>query len=96
MAQSVGAVEYSNCFSAEGLDPTYEWPGYDTKQSDGELAVMLELWGIRNIPSLPSLLGPLWPEVEASDKGPIYGFNRTKPWFRVNYFLHLNCVFMLN
>ena len=34
-------------------------PVYDTKQSDGELPVMLELWRIRNTPSLPSLLGPL-------------------------------------
>ena len=29
---------------------------------------MLELWGIRSTPSLPSLLGPLWSEVVALDK----------------------------
>ena len=34
---------------------------YDTKQSDGEVPVMLELWGMRNTPSLPVLQGPLWP-----------------------------------
>ena len=34
-----------------------------------------------SIPSLPLLPGPLRPEVVAPDKGPIYGLNRTKPWF---------------
>ena len=42
---------------------------------------MLELWGMRSTPSLPSLPGPLWPGVVAPDKGPIYGLNRTKPCF---------------
>ena len=40
MAQSAGAVEYTNCISADSLN---ECPGYDTKQSDGETSVMLEL-----------------------------------------------------
>ena len=56
-------------------------PGYDTKQSDGEVPAMLELWGMRSTPLLPSLPGPLWPGVVAPDKGPIYGSNRTKPCF---------------
>ena len=34
---------------------------------------MLELWGIQNTPSLPSLPGPLWPRVVAPD-----GSSRTK------------------
>ena len=69
----------------------YERPGYDTKQSDGEL------WGMQSTPSLPSLPSPLWPGVVAPDKGPIYGLNRTKPCFlESTVFLHLNCVFMLN
>ena len=33
--------------------------GYDTKQSDGEVSVMLDVWGIRSTPSLPSLPGLL-------------------------------------
>ena len=41
---------------------------------------MLKLWGMQST-SLPSLPGPLWPGVVAPDKGPIYGLNRTKPWF---------------
>ena len=36
-----------------------ECPGYDTIQSDGEFPVILELWGMRSTPLLPSLPGPL-------------------------------------
>ena len=61
---------------------------YDTKQSDGEGLVMLELWGMLSTPSLLSLLGSLWSGVIAPDRGPIYGSNRTV-W-------HLNCVLRLN
>ena len=43
-------------------------PGYDIKQSDGEVPVMLELWGMQSILSLPSLPGPLWPEVIVPDR----------------------------
>ena len=67
----------------------------DTKQSDGEVSVMLELWGMRNIPSLPLLPGPLWLGVVAPDKGLIYELNRTKLFLTLQ-FLHLNRVFMLN
>ena len=31
VAQSAGAVEYTDCTSAEGLDPTNKCPVYDTK-----------------------------------------------------------------
>ena len=41
---------------------------YDTKQSNGEVLAMLKLWGMQNTPSLPSLPGPLWPSVVASDR----------------------------
>ena len=39
----------------------------DTKQSEGEVSVILELWGMRNTPSLPLLLGPLWLGMVAPD-----------------------------
>ena len=42
-----------------GKTPPNECPGYDTKQSDGVDQVMLELWGMRSTPLLPSLSGPL-------------------------------------
>ena len=32
---------------------------YDTKQSDGEASVSLEIWGMRSTPLLPLLPGPL-------------------------------------
>ena len=60
-AQSAGAVEDTDCFSAE-------CHGYDTKQSDGAVPAVLELWGMRSTPSLPLLLGPLWPRVVAPDR----------------------------
>ena len=73
------AVEYTDCFSPEGT--LNKCPGYDTKQSDGKVPAMLELWGMQSTPLLPSLPGPLWPGVVAPDEGPIYGLNRTKPYF---------------
>ena len=33
---------------------TNEYPGYDTKQSDGEVPVMLELWGMQSTALMPS------------------------------------------
>ena len=42
-ALSSGAVEYTDCLSAEGSDPSNECPGSKTKQSDGEVPEMLEL-----------------------------------------------------
>ena len=60
MAESAGDAKYTDCIT-----------GYDTKQSDGEVPVMLELWGMRSTSLLPSLLGSLWPRVIAPDN-PIY------------------------
>ena len=37
-----------------------EYPEYNTKQSDGEVLALLELWGMQNTPSLASLPGPEW------------------------------------
>ena len=73
-AQLARAVEYTNCFSAIEYPPN-KCPGYDIKQSDGVAPVMLEVWGMRIIPSLPSFLGSLWPRVVAPDS--TYGSNRT-------------------
>ena len=41
---------------------------YDTKQSDSEASVMLELWEMRSTTSSPSDRGPLWPRVRAPDR----------------------------
>ena len=45
---------------------------------------MLELWGMQSTPSLPSLLGPLSPWVEAPDRVLSMGQ------------IELNCALMLN
>ena len=66
IAQSSGAVEYTDCI---GVRPPHNvCPGYDTKQSDGKVQVMLELWGMQSNPSLPSLPGLLRPRVVAPDR----------------------------
>ena len=59
IAQSAGAVEYTNGFSTEGLDTPQRVSWNDTKQSDGEVPVLLELWEMQSTPSLPLLPGPL-------------------------------------
>ena len=51
-----------------GKTPPDECPRYDTKQSDGEVPAVLELWGMWSTPLLPSLPGPLWPGVVAPDR----------------------------
>ena len=66
--QSAGAVEYIDCISAERQGLPNECPGHDIKQSDSEAPVMLKLWGIWSIPSLPLLPDPLWPGVVALDR----------------------------
>ena len=67
MAESSGTVEYTDCISAEGQNFPKECPDYDTKQSNGEASVMLELWEMQSTSSLPLLPGPLWPVVVAHD-----------------------------
>ena len=48
--------------------PPHECRGYDTKQSDGEIPVKLELWGMWSTLSLSLLPGRLSPEKLAPDK----------------------------
>ena len=43
LAQLVGTVEYTNFTLQKGKTPPNEFSGYDTKQSDGEVPVMLRL-----------------------------------------------------
>ena len=83
-ARSTGAVEYTDCPSARGGTLPNECPVYDTKQSDGEVPGMLELWGIWSTSSLPFLPSPPWPVVVEPERVPSIGQ------------IELNCVFMLN
>ena len=52
-------VEYTDCISSEQYDHPNVCPGYDTKRSDSEAQVILELRGMQTTPSLLSLPGPL-------------------------------------
>ena len=61
-----------------------EFPGYVTKQSDGKVPWMLELWGMGSAPSLSLLPGSLRPGVVAPDRVLSMGQ------------IELNCVFMQN
>ena len=67
-AQLAVAVEYTDCTSAEDEDTLNECPGFDTKQSNGDLPMTLGLWGMRSISSLSLLPGPLRPGMLAPDR----------------------------
>ena len=62
----------------------YSCPGYDIKQSNVVVPVILEVWGMRRTPLLPSQRDPLWPGAVASDRVLFMGQ------------IELNCVLMLN
>ena len=62
----------------------YECPVYDIKQSDGEVPVILGLWGMRSTHSLPLLPGLFWCRVVAPDR--VLSMGK----------LELKCVLMLN
>ena len=62
-------------FLYRGVGHPNECLGYYVKQSDGETPAMLELWGMRCTPLLPSLPDSLWSGMIAHN---IYGSNRTK------------------
>ena len=87
MALSAGAVEYTDCVSAEGYNYSNGCPRDDTKQSDGEDPVILGFWGMRGTSLLPSLPDLLWHGVVTPDS-PIYGPNRTK----LCTYANLNCL----
>ena len=61
----------------------------DTKQSDGEAPLMLELWGIQSTTLLPFFPGPLWLGVVAYDRilsmGQIELFDRKTMWKQMTY-----------
>ena len=82
--QLAGAVEYADCISTEGLDPTTNaCYGYDIKQFDGK-APALELRRMWSTSSLPLLPGPLLPGVVAP--------NWILSMGQIEMFDYLNCV----
>ena len=95
LAQSAGAVEYTDRFSAEPPPPN-ESPGYDTKHFDDEVPVLLELWEMWSTPSLTLLQSPLWPGLVAPDRVLSIGQLEIKHGFESLLLLPLNWSFMLN
>ena len=61
-------TELHRCRGIEPPTTTNECPGYDIKQSDCEVLIILEIWRIRITPSLPSLPGLLWPRMVAPNR----------------------------
>ena len=80
--------------------PPHEWAGYDTKQSVGEVPVMLELWGMQSTPSLSLLPSSLWPGVVAPDRVLSIGqielncvaLDWTVLTFKLRIYAELNCL----
>ena len=60
------------------------------------------LWGMRSVPLLPLLSGPLWPAMVAIDNALSMGDTelncelKLTELFEIELLLHLNCVLMLN
>ena len=68
-AQLAWDVEYTDCIYSKSKNLLHnECPGYDIKQYDGEVPVILELWGMQSTPSLPSFPGLLKPGLVAPDR----------------------------
>ena len=59
-------------------------PDYDIKQSNGEVPLMVKIWGLLSTPLLPLLPGPFWPGVVGHER--VISMGQTE----------LNCVRMLN
>ena len=81
LAQSAGAVEYTDYFSIEGYPPKCV---LDMILNNSKVPRMLELWGMRSTPSLTSLPGSHLPGVVAPDRDLSIGQ------------IELNCVLVIN
>ncbi len=77
-------IHWLHLYSGGKSPHSNECPGYDTKQSHGEVLLMLELWGMWSTPLLQLLPGPLWARVVGPDRVLSIGQ------------IELNCIIMLN
>ena len=66
--QSDEAVETPTASLLSGKTTPNEYPGYDSKQSDGEVPVIGEIWGMLSTSPLWSIPGPVWPGVVTPDR----------------------------
>ena len=82
---STEPVEYTDCIWAKEEDnPTLEYRGYDIKESDTEIPVLLELWGNAEYPFIAIAPTSNLIRSGSTSKSPINALNRTV-W-------HLICV----
>ena len=84
LSSQLGLKNTLTASQQRGKTPPNKCPWYDTKQSDDEVPVMLELWGMQSTLSLPLLPGSLRLGVVAPDRVLFLGQ------------IELNCVLMLN
>ena len=73
-----------------------ECPGYDTKQFDCEVPVMLLLWWMQTSPLLPLLLGQLWHRVVAPDRALFMGQIELNYVLMVNWIIWNRTVFIFS
>ena len=66
--QSVRSRIWTRVAVSISCDDNHYTTGTSTKQSNGDVPVMLGLWGMQSSVSLPLLPGPLWPGVVAPDR----------------------------
>ena len=68
LAQSAAGCRIHRLHLCRGVKLSNECLEYNTKKSDGEASVLLELWEMLSTPSLPLLPDPLWTGVVAPDR----------------------------
>ena len=74
----------------------HECPRFDTKQSDGGVPVILELWGMQSTPAFPSLPGLLCLRVVAPDRVLSIGQIGLSREFLLNWTVWNKTIFKLN
>ena len=85
VAQFAGVVEYT--------DPApNECPGYDSKQSDGEVPVTLGFLGNTEHPFIAIAPKSTLARRGSTWKGPIYGLDRTNSILLLNWIVWLNWI----
>ena len=69
---------------------------YDSKQSDGEVSVMLEIWGMQNTPSLPLLQVHSDSEWLSPDRILSMGLIEQNTILKLKWIVRNICLLMLN
>ena len=91
-SQAAEADEYTDCTSAEVKPTPNECPGYDTKQSNCEVPLMLEFWRMQCTSSLQSLLGLLLLGEVAPDNVLSMGQTELNCLLRQDFFAFKLCI----